>query len=288
MDVQNVVRGSHKSGKHKPTIALGLGFVALLFAGIVLFILTSRSPYSQKVVATVGNERIYQSDIEYELQYFDTPLENKEEIILTKIAQDSMILQEAEKLKLVILHDGIYNSASKNYKERLASVESIKMQYDEVNSNLSGYVFTFWFLNNNRPGTLGYEAGKAEALKRITSVRDRIVAKEDPSAVLSELAIDTSLTEIDPAYANNMGFPFSVQNDKGPLFDTSFNKEIWKLAPGEVSKIMVINDNKNPNNTPQEALYAFALITDKLNNGLSLSYNEWVESLPAYYEIVRN
>lgn len=289
MESVSVYNSQDNSPHPKRYLILG-GFLlvlVLIAVGTYVFIFKNTKPKANQVVAKIGTENIYQKDLDYELQYAELAESvDRKEYALAKIAQDSRILQEAAKFGILELDDTIYNSQYKDYQKRVQAVSSVKKNYGSISKSLSGYILTHWFFNNQRPGTLGYEKGKERALERISDVREQIVSGEKTAPqIISELQNDETLVEIDPAYKSNVGFPFTVQNTEGPLFDTSFNEKIWSLSSGDVSDIILITDPTGPTNEPKEALYAFAVITGKVNEGVSLPYSEWEKSLLTKYEL---
>ena len=123
----------HKSHK---LILLTIGIVAILALSLTLLPeLTQKktSKIQQKdpssIILKVGDESIYQKDLDYELQQVprtNTQDSATQDALKQKLIQDSVAIQQGLKEKLITVDSSIYNSANKNYPLRIKSIENLK------------------------------------------------------------------------------------------------------------------------------------------------------------------
>ncbi len=94
---------------------------------------------SKDVVATVGDESIYRKDINYVYESFpDGNRSARDNLIVNKLINESIIIQAAAKEKKVALASDIYNNPDKDRKKRDSAIDAI------IASFSSEYAYTIW------------------------------------------------------------------------------------------------------------------------------------------------
>src|SRR3989344_8172002 len=88
--------------KYQKLFLIGLGVIVLVLIGLVVFLgrgkdSTNIQTGTDKAVAKVGNETIYQSDLDKELAAYPNVPDAKE-VVLNKMVDDSITLQAANSL----------------------------------------------------------------------------------------------------------------------------------------------------------------------------------------------
>lgn len=242
---------------------------------------------NSSIIAKVGEENIYQTDLDYELERHpqkDEPGIKKK--LLDKLVLDSVILQGGAADGVITLDSSIFNSQEKNYVKRVNSVEQIKKKINDMNSSIKGTVISIWFRNNDYIGPQGLEKSKQIAFEKISSLRQQIVDKkitiDEAGQIITD---DTSLAEIDRAWTNNALFHFSASPTKRITMSKEFDDKIRALNPGEVTEVyLVTNVDKDPAKR-YEALYYVAQVTEKNTTTKALDYNSWLNQKKQTYAV---
>lgn len=239
------------------------------------------------VIATVGEEKIYKKDLDFELSRHPQRSDPEtRDMIVDQMIRDSVILQAAKKEGKIILSDDFYNSDSKDLIVRAEKVRNVINEVNSQTSQINGTVVTIWFFNNNHAGSLGYEKGKAFAYNKITNIRDMVSTNEiDISEAVSLIVKDDSLTGVDTAYKTNAKVDFSVKNGERVVFDDSVNEVIWELSEGEVSEVLTMTEDSPLRGEDYPVAYAFVYISEKNNNGDYDSFESWYENHEKNIEI---
>lgn len=248
----------------------------------------STKPASSQILR-VGEESIFQGDLDYELaNYPSTPGSDSQAIIRKKLINDSITLQAAAAEKWVTLTDSIYNSPTKDYPQRLQAIANIRNKVDQLSTNVEGAVISVWFMNVS-PGPIGYEAGKQLAYQKISSVYTQ--AKEGKltlKQVGEQLAADTELAQVDPSYKVNAYIDFKSNINQEITFDPQFDQLLRSLNPGQLTDIYLAQDHpKNDESLPkQDAVYMFGGLTGKSSGtAVVLPFTDWVKSKSINYAI---
>ena len=197
----------------------------------------SRNP-QHKVIIKVGQEKIYQKDLETELAYYPTKDEAAKKLLLNKLVADSKLLQDAKKEKAITIDQSIYNSPDKDYLKRMKVIQQLKKENAKKNAGLKGSIISVWFLND-RVGPLGYEKAKLLALNKITYLHDQVkTGKMTMAEAGDNIKNDSSLAQLDPtSYKTNAITYFNVASGEKITWESEFNQILWNLKPGEISAI---------------------------------------------------
>ncbi len=248
------------------------------------------SPTSLKssgIIAKVGNENIYQKNLDYELQgHPENATDGIEQRLLDKIILDSIILQGGAQDGIITLDSNIYNSPDMNYVDRIAKVEMVKNKINELSINLKGSVISIWFHNSGYIGPLGIEQGKQIAFEKISDLRKQIVDKKitikEAGAIIKK---DDSLFQIDRAWKSNAIFDFSVSADQRITFSREFDQIIRNLKLNEVSEVYLAEDVDPEGKKLYEALYFVAQVSEKNNKQGVSNYESWLQSKKNTYVV---
>jgi hypothetical protein len=251
---------------------------------------------SDKVIITVGKEKIYQKD--YDVEYKEFQVGNKnissgiKTIILEKMIRDSLILQLAMKEKIVQqLPLNVYNSPDKDYYQRVRQVEALEIALQKkFTVSSSGTVFTV-FIYNLEIGAYPYAQAKKIAYEKIKLVRDRLVAKEiNLEQAKDILTKDEELKKIDSARETNVYFDFNTSRGNGISLWKEFDDMLLKTPKNEYTPIYagkdyIIADNGKSEN--KEVIYMFGYIKDNQMNG-SNNIDTYINENKKHYEIIFN
>ena len=203
-----------------------------------------------KVIVKVGEEKLYQKDLNTELAAYPTKDEAAKKLLLAKMVEESKLIQEAKKEKSFSIDKSIYDSSTKDYLKRMEVIQQIKIENSNKNAGLKGSIISVWFLNN-RVGPLGYDKAKALALEKITYLHNQVKnSKITMEQAAENIKNDTSLAQLDPtSYKTNAILLFNVSSGEEITWESEFDKILWGLKDGEVSAIYLAKsadfDNKN-------------------------------------------
>ncbi len=237
----------------------------------------------------VGAETIYKTDVAYELALYPENTQEAKDMILAKIANDSITLQAGSKEGLIALDSSFYDSPTKDYDKRIAMVESVRNTLETKGDSIEGAIVSIWFRNNGYIGPLGLEKSKAEALKKITDLQKQVTAKKITVVEAGEaIKNDSSLEKLDLSYTNNAIYDFtSFKGDGGKIsLNSNLDAELWNLAIGEPSKIYLTQSKDIATDKLEDALYSFGVVTKKNSGGTQhISYEDWLATKKGDYEI---
>jgi hypothetical protein len=232
-------------------------------------------------IMKVGNETIYQQDLNTELAYFPVAEQtlDREQLLKEKLIKDSTILQAAQEETLITLDSTVYNSSAKDYLKRMQLIAHVKELLEEKKDRYKGSVIAIWF-NNTKPGPIGYEKGKEIALKKINVLR---AAVSGHSSTMEEAAKqienDASLAQVDPAYKANAYFSFDTDLKEQIVFDQDFNRIIKQLQNGQVSPVVIVKDKGI------ESAFMFAQVDERTITGQNLGFDDWIARRLKKYEV---
>lgn len=238
-----------------------------------------------KAIAKVGQEIIYQSDLDTELIFQPPSTEpNLKTRMLEKIASDSAILQGAREIALVQLDESVFNSKNKDYAKRVKLVKVAKDKIEKEANSIEGTVISVWFLNGN-VGQLGYEKAKQLTFEKISKLHAEVSSGKMTLAQASEsIKNDSELSKIDPAYKINASFNFQSSKEEPVTRDKDFNQAIFNLNEGEITDLL-IGVSTDQAGKPIESHYHFAQVTKKTINEKISSFEDWLEAKRKTYAI---
>ena len=262
--------------KYQKLFLIGAGVIVLILIALIVFLgrgkdSSNTQTGTDKAVAKVGQETIYQSDLDKELAAYPN-VPDAQKIVLDKMIDDSITLQAGQKDNLIKLNSDIYNNSNKNYTARIDAVQKVQEDIAKEESKIKGTVVAIWFYNT-RPASIGLEQGRALAQQKITTlwqqVKNGTLTKEEAGKRIQD---DTTLAQVDSQYKSNAIYTFDTAKGEKITFDENANNILENLKQGEVSDVILAND-KGENGTSYPALYLFGKVTDNtLNSSDSPDY----------------
>lgn len=239
------------------------------------------------VIVKVGNELLYEEDLNYELAYYPPSNSGEpEEILIKKMIDDSVILQSAEKEGLIELDNKIYNSSDKDYEKRTQTVLQLKDKIDEKSTQLEGSVISLWF-HNMQPGDVGYTKGKQIAQAEMSRLLVDLNAKKITMQQAGEqIRANQSLAQVDASWEANSFFEFAISNNQKITYSPEIDKQIYRLNSGQISELLVGKDIDPETGKKIDAVYMIAQVTNRSTNP-GMSYDTWLEENREKYEITR-
>lgn len=287
-------------------VLLFLGVLIVIGGGIFLYQGSIKQNASKKssatapkeIIAKVGEENIYQQDLNVGIAAISTPSGAKtstasalatkatiKKIVLDKLTTDSIILQAAAKDKLITLNSSVYNSSDKDYLARAQLVEQAKKLVTGKATNISGGIVSIWF-SNVRPGAVGYEKGKTIALQKITTlyqaVKDNKMTVQQAADTIKN---DASLKNVDPSYKSNALLNFSVTKDLPITFFPDFDKLLWNLPKGGITEIYTGKDKNYQTGQIVDSVFMFGQVSNKVSNEQYINFDDWYNKAKKQYEI---
>jgi len=245
---------------------------------------------SNAIIFKVGDENIYQKDLDYEMESYPAIKDIDVKKVLTdKLIMDSIILQGAQEDGFTKLYKGIFNSKDKNYSDRVSLVNAVKEKISERSSNISGSIVSLWFYNRG-PGRVGYEKGREIAKSTIEKLHDEVIDKDiNIQQAGQAIRNDPKLGYVDPAYLYNALLEFDKPYSEQVVFDKGFDEVIKKLRIGEVSDVYLAKSIKWEKNAPTsqmiDSVYMFAQVVDKEKAG-PMGFDEWYKQKKKEYKVV--
>lgn len=248
------------------------------------------SPDEKKAIAKIGDETIYQRDLNLEKARYggkeDAQIRKQ---ILEKIIIDSIVLQAGRKENLVSLDRSIYNSVYKDNIKRTKAIREVRKQLEAQADGISGAVISIWFVDNatNTPGKLGLERSKQLALSKITPLYEDVKnGKITIQQAAEKIRTDKSLLELDKSYHTNAILGFRATKARPQIVYKEFDDILWSLKKGEVSQIITggiidVNTGKKV----KDMYYAFGQVLDTINTGKVISYNDWINQQKGQYAV---
>lgn len=271
-------------------------FVFLL--GALLFILYDNGYLSfknfnlaritgSKVIAKVGNENIYQADLDYELSVHpqkDDP--QTKQILLDKMVKDSIVLQAAQADGKLQLDSTIYNSPNKDYAKRIEAIRTFKESLNVNAKGIEGSVIAIWF-RNDFIGSMGLEKAKQIAFEKISSLQKQVKSKTMTIQEAGDaIKNDTSLAEIDPAYYSNAIYSFKSDGSERITLNEDLDKALLQMNAGETSDVYLTKTKDLKTGEVVESHYYFAQVTRRIDTPQALDFEKWFESRKSAYETI--
>lgn len=219
----------------------------------------------QTPIARVGNETIYQKDLDTELANYPRHYATTSKMLLDKIISDSRLLQASQKLGLILADKTIFDSPDKDYPKRAEEIQKLQKVIRANEYTLKGSGISIWFLNDT-VGTLGYEKARETALSKITglykSVKNGVINMEEAAF---EIKNDTSLALLDKNYQGNAVFRFLAKPGDKITWEEEFDDIIWRLKPGEITDIYTGSTRDFADKVIKPAYFMFARVEEKLD-----------------------
>lgn len=238
-------------------------------------------------VMTVGEEILYQEDLDRFLQVLPPSTPEREKLARTAMKEESIALQAGAKAGVITLGPSFYNARNKDYEQRSTRYVAVQQGIKQRTARISGSVLSLWFFNNNQAGSAGYEQGKRIALQKMTELHTRVKNRQlSMTEAAAELKQDTTLERLDVVWQQNAIFTFeNVGPDEQITFDDSFNKKIRSVAAGGVTDLTLLSVDSN--GTQREALYTFAQVASKSNGSIQEgSFEEWLSVQQKNYDVI--
>ncbi len=277
------------SGKNKKQLLLiagVLGVIVLLSVTFLLLGKKSQEPSvssNEKVVAKVGNEKIYQKDLNKELVAYP-PVKDAKKIVIDKMVNDSIALQAAQKQNLVKLDSSIYNSPDKDYSQRIAAIQKVQNEVNKEEAKIEGTVVGIWFYNMS-PAPIGLQQGQQIALQKITDLWQKVKSGQMTIQQAGDaVKNDTSLAQVDKSYKENAILSFSVGKGQKITFSQDFDKQLLVLKGGQVSDVALLWDTRS-NGKTYPAMYTFGIITKNTISSNTPDYEAWLAQQKKNYEV---
>lgn len=243
------------------------------------------SAENNKAIGQVGQEIIYQSDLDTELAFQPSSTDSSmKKRVLDKIATDSAILQGTRELALITLDDSVFNSPLKDYTKRVKLVREAKEKIENEADSFAGTIVTIWFLNG-KAGALGYEKAKQIAFEKISKLQADVKSGAITIQQAAEsVKNDSQLAQIDPAYKTNASLDFKVKKDERITSDLKFNEAIFKLTEGETTDIFTGSSPTLTGNLV-ETRFHFAQLSKRTVNDKFNSFENWLEGKRKVYAV---
>lgn len=281
--------------KQKRVVFLLLSLLLIASVGGALFYFNplnkKQAPFSAKTenrpqdaIAKVGEEIIYQQDLDYLTALLPQSLQASpaaEKAILTdQLTRESVILQGARQDNLISLDPTVYNSPAKDYKKRAQLVIQAQEAVSNQSSGIKGTVAAIWFNNPpaNTQSKLTLTGRQALANSKISQlhegVKDKKISMEQAA---EQIRSDASLGDLDTLYKENASFAFRAQPDKQITTYPQFSRMLHSLKAGEVSDIY----------QAPEGGYLFGQVQSILTDRPYSNFTEWLTQKERIYQVVK-
>lgn len=236
-------------------------------------------------IMKVGNEYLYETDLNYELTYY--PADNTGEardILEKKMIEDSIILQGAQADGLITLDSSIFNNRNKDYAKRIDTITQLKDKLDQKSTALEGSIISIWF-NNMGSGIAGYDKGKQMAFTEITRLQKDLKEKKISMEQAGfQIKNNQNLAQVDSSFRANAIFNFSVSDNQKITFSPLIDEEIYKLNQGDTSNILTGKDLDPATGQTIDSVYMVAQISKRATTAVT-SYNKWLEEKTKTYAV---
>lgn len=254
---------------------------------------------SNDIIAKIGNENIYMTDLEAYAKYQQKSVDELEDIekAVNDLVDISILLQAAESQGWIKLDNEFFNSPSKDIPMRGEKVKEIREMFETSGKRgtVVESVALWWW--NSRLGQLGVEQGvdiaKSFAREKIENVYDKVMGSGLSMKEAAEiLANDSSLAQLDTNYDGNAYTvyinPYVINSIDDVRAGRDFGFEglydfIKDAEVGDVSKIYIEKDSL-PSVGEIEAYYTFYHFKAK-NEGYE-SIEEMIEGNREGLEII--
>lgn len=283
------------------TIKMILGVLGLLGVLGVFYFFNINKPTpiqpeptskTTSAVAKVGEEELFQSDLDYYLTiYFAGQGQTAKDKALQKAIDDSIILQEGLKSGFISLNQAVFNSSYKNMASRSALIETAGKKIEQKNiKTISGEIVSMWFNNANSypPPSIGIEKAKQTAKQKVDAIyQDLKPGKITMPQAAQRIRSDSSQGLIDPSYLGNAYSKFTnLTRDQKLFADQSIDDAVWDMSKNELSPVLLAKDLDNKNNQLFEAFYTIIKVTNTSSGNL-VGLEELIRGLRSQYEIIR-
>ena len=245
---------------------------------------------SGNVVMTVGEERIFTDDFNYELFVFHNPDfvsgDDMSDDLLLAVANNlidqSAALQEGEEEGTVRLYVDFYDTEEKDYEMRNQTYTQVQESVGSTSVfEMTGEVISAWFYNMEPP-EMGIEDAREYTEELITDLHARIesgeITMEEAGNMIKD---DPVMKDIDPGLEGNAYAPFSILGDAQTFTDPELQKEIISLSEGELSPVLVGRDRSDD---WYDAYFMVVLVEEK-QDGLG-GFDEWIAQARSQREVV--
>lgn len=274
----------------KKIVIIVLGVLVILLLGVVIFQTLQKNrailpigsdqanatPPAPGVIAKVGEELIYQRELDIELSAYppSLPLEQRKALLIQKIATDSAILQIAKKDGIISnLDTDIFNSPDLDYLKRLKTVSDIQNEVEGKAGKISGAIVSIWFYNFGVNAPIGYDKGKELALQKITKLHTDVKSgKMTIEQAAESIRSDSSMSQLDPgSYKQNARQLFDTSIENLITHNSELDKQLRSLPVAGVSDIFLSTEPF----FDKPGFYQFGQITNKVSNSKFGSFDEW-------------
>lgn len=243
-----------------------------------------------KKIAQVGKEILYGKDLSYyfyqinQSEFANASEQEVKNRILATLIEQSIVLQAAQNLNLVQLGNDVFNNLDKNYVKRITLFNQAYAALQEQESLYSGEVITIWYYNQRAP-KIPIDQAQALAKQKLEALRAQIASGTITMTEAAErIRNDTSLSQLDGNYQANAYYSFTNK----PLPETASMPQarsaVAKLQPGELSNVILIQDDVNEGSAVRQELYAVIKLTDK-KTGKIEDFNAWLENEKKQYPV---
>ncbi len=285
-----VIYNTNNSSQMRTKLLLTIGALILLVAfGVFYYFkdtLFKKNPNT--VIAQVGQESIYQKDLDTErASYPAIPGIDQNKMLLEKMARDSAILQGAQDEGLITLDSSTFNSLTKDYPKRVRLVAQVEKQIQGKAAHVDGGIVSIFFINNldNKPGPLGYEGSKQLAKQKITALYTQVKNGSLSIQQAGEaIKNDKTLEQLDYSYQINAYFPFSANQGTQVTLSKELNQALFELETNQVSEVFA-GQVKDASGKDVEGVFMFGVVTSKTANPKIASLDEWVKQIAKKYSL---
>lgn len=249
--------------------------------------LRTSPPPSEGVIAKVGDELIYDSDLNYELSYYPASNDGEPETILfKKLIEDSVLLQAAQEDGHITLDSSIFNSPTKDYAKRIETIMQLKEDIEQSAATFEGSVISIWFHNQN-PGPVGYERGKQIAQQEMNSLLSELTANRITMQQAGErIRTNQNLAQVDSSWKANAYFDFAVPFGAKITYSKEIDRRIFTVEEGQFSGIITGKDLDPQTGKQIEAVYMIAEVS-KQGDRAAAGFDKWLTAKLKEYEVIR-
>ncbi|KKS97530.1 MAG: hypothetical protein UV73_C0008G0050 [Candidatus Gottesmanbacteria bacterium GW2011_GWA2_43_14] len=226
------------------------------------------------ILVTVGEEKIFNKDLENELLYYPKK-DSREvrELLIKKLVDDSRKLQTAKDAGLITLDASVYNNPGKDYAKRIELVRQAEELLPQTKAGISGKIISVWFLNDSPP-EMGIEAAQAIALNKITLLQTAVKSGQmTAEEAVENIRQDSSLALIDASYKENAVMEFAVYQGEKITWEEDFDNELWGLESGGVSEIFTGKSENLDTGETVDAYYMFGTVSDVRQGAAEVQYD---------------
>lgn len=241
------------------------------------------------IIAKVGEENIYQGNIDNLKKYYGYDINLKDEktdkVILDTLIKESVAIQAAINDNIIPDNNIPENISINDQIKRSQIVENINQQILEKSGYIEGTLLAIWFYNG-KPANIGLEEGKKLAFSKLSRLQNMVKNKTlTIEEAGSRIVNDASLNDLDTNYKGNAVWKFHNYLTEPIVFDENFNKVIRSLNPGEISDVFLVKDTIPSTGESVESAYMFCQISNKQEKGGTYTYEDWLNEKIKNYEV---